>query len=159
MDEFQNISTDSIAAILSEARKYKLGLTVAHQFIAQLEPRIKDAVFGNVGSLVTFRVGPEDGQFLEQQFGPTFAANDLMNTPNRTAYARVLANGTPTQPFSLITVAPPQTSPERAAELMAQSSYRYGRARTDVEHEIALRYQKAVPAAVSSAFPPAASAS
>src|SRR5690606_29759281 len=70
MDEFQNVTTDSIAAILSEARKYKLGLTVAHQFVAQLEEKIRDAVFGNVGSLAAFRVGPEDAEFLEKQFTP-----------------------------------------------------------------------------------------
>jgi hypothetical protein len=101
IDEFQNVSTPAIASILSEARKYKLGLTVAHQFIAQLDPVIKDAVFGNVGSLAAFRVGPEDGQFLEQQFAPTFTASDLMNVPNYNAVMRILANGTPTPPFSV----------------------------------------------------------
>lgn len=145
MDEFQNISTDSISAILSEARKYKLGLTMAHQFIAQLQPDIKDAVFGNVGSLAAFRVGPEDAQFLESQYAPTFTASDLMNVPNRNAYVRILANGTPTPPFSLSTLAPHASNPERVARLIEQSYARYGRSRVDIEEEIRVRYQKPVP--------------
>jgi hypothetical protein len=145
MDEFQNISTDSISAILSEARKYKLGLTMAHQFIAQLQPDIKDAVFGNVGSLAAFRVGPEDAQFLESQYAPTFTGNDLMNIPNRNAYMRILANGTPTPPFSLATMPPPPSHPERVAMLIEQSQARYGRPRAEIEEEIRVRYQKPVP--------------
>ncbi len=142
MDEFQNVSTNSIAAILSEARKYKLGLAIAHQFIAQLEERIKDAVFGNVGSLAAFRVGPEDAQFLEHQFRPSFAASDLMNVPNRTAYLRVLAGGVPTRPFSLHTLPPPETDHARVSELIAKSDQAYGRPRTEIEAEIQARYQK-----------------
>lgn len=145
MDEFQNISTNSISAILSEARKYKLGLTVAHQFIAQLQPDIKDAVFGNVGSMATFRVGPDDAQFLEQQYSPTFSAADLMNIPNRNAYMRVLANGSPTPPFSLATLAPQEADMERVAFLKEQSYSRYGRSRVEIEEEIHQRYQKPVP--------------
>jgi len=140
MDEFQNVSTPSIAAILSEARKYKLGLTVAHQFIAQLDEPIKDAVFGNVGSLVAYRVGPEDGQFLERQFAPVFDSHDLINVPNYNGYARVLADGTPTQPFSLAAMAPPAVDLTRAQRLIAQSLATYGRPRAEVEAEIKQRY-------------------
>lgn len=145
IDEFQNVSTPSIASILSEARKYKLGLTMAHQFIAQLDPIIKDAVFGNVGSLAAFRVGPEDAQFLEQQFTPTFSANDLMNTPNWNANVRVLADGTPTPPFSLAAMPPTQTNHVRVADLIAISYERYGKPREEIEEEIRVRYQKPVP--------------
>ncbi|MCA9358859.1 type IV secretion system DNA-binding domain-containing protein [Candidatus Kaiserbacteria bacterium] len=145
MDEFQNVSTNSISAILSEARKYKLGLTIAHQFIAQLQPDIKDAVFGNVGSMAAFRVGPEDGQFLEQQFLPTFHASDLMNVPNRNAFLRVLANGTPTPPFSIATMAPAQVDLARVQMLIEQSYSRHGRDRTEVEAEISRRYAKPAP--------------
>lgn len=142
MDEFQNISTDSISAILSEARKYKLGLTIAHQFIAQLDESIKDAVFGNVGSMVTFRVGPDDADHLEHQFRPTFSAQDLMNIPNRNAYVRMLANGTPTNPFSLRTMAPQDPDPTRV-ELMIEESYAlHARRRDEVESEIRERYKK-----------------
>jgi hypothetical protein len=145
IDEFQNISTPAIASILSEARKYKLGLTVAHQFIAQLDPVIKDAVFGNVGSIAAFRVGNDDAQFLEQQYAPVFTAGDLMNVPNFNAFMRVLANGTPTQPFSVATMPPASTDRARVAALIEQSYARYGRARSDVEEEIRIRYQKPAP--------------
>ena len=145
MDEFQNVSTDSISAILSEARKYKLGLTIAHQFIAQLDENIRDAVFGNVGSLAAFRVGPEDAQFLEQQYAPTFTANDLMNVPNRMAFMRMLANGSPTPPFTLATLAPAETDSGRVMQLIADSYERHGRPRTEIEEEIRVRYQKPTP--------------
>ena len=145
MDEFQNISTNSISAILSEARKYKLGLTIAHQFIAQLQPDIKDAVFGNVGSMAAFRVGPEDSQYLEQQFKPVFEAGDLMNIPNRNAYTKILANGSPTPPFSLATMAPAHVDLERISYLKDLSYQRHGRSRMEIEEEIHQRYQKPAP--------------
>jgi hypothetical protein len=145
MDEFQNISTNSISSILSEARKYKLGLTVAHQFIAQLDDDIKDAVFGNVGSMAVFRTGPEDAQFLEHQFQPTFDSADLMNVPNRTAYMKVLANGTPTRPFSISTMAPKEPNLDRVQQMIQMSDQKYGRPRDEVEAEIAQRYQKPEP--------------
>ena len=145
MDEFQNVSTNSISAILSEARKYKLGLTIAHQFIAQLQPDIKDAVFGNVGSMAAFRVGPEDGQFLEQQFAPTFTASDLMNVPNRNAFLRVLANGTPTPPFSIATLAPAEVDLARVQMMIEQSYAKHGRPRHEIEAEIQERYRKPAP--------------
>ena len=145
MDEFQNVSTDSISAILSEARKYKLGLTIAHQFIAQLNESIKDAVFGNVGSLAAFRVGAEDAPFLEHQFKPEFDASDLMNVPNRVAYMRMLADGTPTKPFSMNTLAPAEIDRSKVERLIEKSYARYGRPRAEIEAEIAERYKKEEP--------------
>jgi hypothetical protein len=142
IDEFQNVSTPAIASILSEARKYKLSLTMAHQFIAQLDQGIKDAVFGNVGSMAAFRIGSEDAQFLEHQFAPVFTANDLMNVPNWNAFARILANGVPTKPFSLATMSPAKSDHSRIEQLKQQSALRYGRPREEVEAEIAARYQK-----------------
>ncbi|MFW6210228.1 MAG: type IV secretory system conjugative DNA transfer family protein [Patescibacteria group bacterium] len=147
IDEFQNVTTNSIAAILSEARKYKLSLSMAHQFIAQLQPEIRDAVFGNVGSMATFRVGPEDASALEHQFAPTFSVSDLMNVPNFNAYLRVLANGTPTQPFSVATMPPPEVEYQRVPYLVEQSLARYGRPREEVEAEIAARYHQPAPTA------------
>ncbi|MCA9363783.1 DUF87 domain-containing protein [Candidatus Kaiserbacteria bacterium] len=141
MDEFQNVTTDSIAAILSEARKYKLGLTIAHQFIAQIDERIRDAVFGNVGSLAVFRVGPEDAQFLEQQFEPIFSASNLMNIENRNACVRILSDGTPTQPFSIRTLAPEPADPAATAEIIDHAYQRYARPRAEVEEKIIARYQ------------------
>ncbi|MCA9354405.1 MAG: DUF87 domain-containing protein, partial [Candidatus Kaiserbacteria bacterium] len=145
IDEFQNISTPAIASILSEARKYKLGLTVAHQFIAQLDPVIRDAVFGNVGSMTAFRVGNDDAQALEPQFEPVFSAADIMNTPNYNAVMRVLANGTPTIPFSVATMPPPEGDKSKVGRLIAESYSRYGRPRDEVESEITARYRKPVP--------------
>ncbi len=142
MDEFQNISTNSISAILSEARKYKLGLTIAHQFIAQLEQNIREAVFGNVGSMAVFRVGADDASTLESQFLPVFNASDLMNVPNRNAFVRVLADGTPTKPFSMATMPPTPIDPARVQSLIAHSAARYGRPRVEVEGEIEARYRK-----------------
>lgn len=145
IDEFQNVSTPSIASILSEARKYKLSLTMAHQFIAQLDDDIKDAVFGNVGSVAAFRVGSEDAHFLEQQFEPVFSAKDIMNIQNYNAVVRMLSNGTPTKPFSLATLPSPEADRDRVAQLIAASSARYGRPRAEVEAEIAKRYIKEAP--------------
>ena len=144
IDEFQNVSTPSIASILSEARKYKLSLTMAHQFIAQLDEDIKDAVFGNVGSVAAFRVGSDDAQFLESQFAPVFSASDLMQVPNWNAMVRMLANGTPTKPFSLAMMPPFASDPSRVKELKALSALRFGRPRLEVEAEIAARYVKEV---------------
>jgi len=140
MDEFQNVTTDSIASILSEARKYKLGLTIAHQFIAQIEEKIRDAVFGNVGSLAAFRVGPEDAEFLAHQFEPVFDASDLMNIENRHAYVRLLADGTPKRPFHITTLAPREIDATKVKELTEYSYQRYGQPRRKVDMEIAARY-------------------
>lgn len=145
IDEFQNVSTPSISSILSEARKYKLSLTVAHQFIAQLDENIKNAVFGNVGSIAAFRVGSDDATALESQFSPTFAANDLMNVPNWNCFIRMLANGVPTKPFSMGTMPPYKTDPSRIEMLKEFSARHYGRPRYEVEAEISARYIKESP--------------
>jgi len=141
IDEFQNITTDSIATILSEARKYKLSLTIAHQFIAQLEDGIRDAVFGNVGSIASFRVGTEDAEFLEKQFSPVFSAHDLINIDNYNAYARLLINGRPTKPFNFSTIPPAITSSENIETLKKLSYERYGRPRDEIEADIKARYR------------------
>lgn len=136
IDEFQNVTTNSIETILSEARKYRLSLTIAHQFIAQLEEEISKAVFGNVGSLAAFRVGAEDGEFLEKQFGPTFTRNDLINIDNRNCYVKLLINGTTALPFSMRTVAGKQSNPQLAAKAKEYSRLAFGRDRQDVEKEV-----------------------
>lgn len=143
IDEFQNVTTSSIATILSEARKYKLSLTVAHQFIKQLEENIKDAVFGNVGSMVAFRVGADDAEYLEKQFSPVFTAKDLMDIDNRHAYVKMLVNGRPERPFSLETLPPPQGNPHNVDSLSEMTKLKYGRNREDVEKEILAKYGNA----------------
>ncbi len=137
IDEFQNVTTPSIATILSEARKYKLSLTVAHQFIAQLTDEIRDAVFGNVGSICAFRIGAADAEQLEKQFAPTFSARDLMNVDNRNAYLKMLVNGKPSQPFNIETLPFPAGTQEFADQMRQMSYLRYGRPRADIESEIA----------------------
>jgi len=101
VDEFQNFATPDFETILSEARKYKLNLVVAHQFVAQLSDEIKEAVFGNVGSICTFRVGADDAEFMENYFEPTFTAKDISNLSIGNAYMRLLVDGQPTSPFSI----------------------------------------------------------
>jgi hypothetical protein len=136
MDEFQNVTTNSIAQILSEARKYRLVLTIAHQFIAQLKEEISKAVFGNVGSLVSFRVGSEDGEFLEKQFLPVFTARDLINVDNRNCFVRLLMNNELTKPFNMKPFAPTHGNQEIANALKELSRLRYGRDATIVNREI-----------------------
>ncbi|MFC1801836.1 helicase HerA domain-containing protein [Patescibacteria group bacterium] len=140
IDEFQNTTTDSISTILSEARKYKLSLNIAHQFIDQLEDNIKSSVFGNVGSMATFRVGSQDAEFLEKQFEPTFTASDIMNLDNRNTYIKMLVNGQPAKPFNIETVAPTQGSLENAETIRQLSKMTYGKDKSEIEKEIAEKY-------------------
>lgn len=141
IDEFQNVTTNSIATILSEARKYKLSLNIAHQFIAQLDEKIRDAVFGNVGSIAAFRVGADDAEYLEKQFSPVFTAKDLMNIDNRNAYMKMLVNGVPTKAFSIETVAPPKTDTSKTDLLKELSYAKYGEDRAEVEASIMEKYK------------------
>lgn len=136
LDEFQNVTTTSIAQILSEARKYHLVLILAHQFIAQLKEEISKAVFGNVGSLVTFRVGPEDAEFLEKQFAPVFTANDIVNVDNYNCFVRFLMNNELTKPFNMKTYPPTHGDQEVANALKELSRLRYGRDAAIVNREI-----------------------
>src|SRR5690606_28150786 len=103
VDEFQKFATEDFAQILSEARKYHLSLTVGNQFISQIDQKIKDAVFGNVGTLVSFRIGQDDAEYLANQFSPTFEAPDLINATVGNAYIRLLVQGQPTLPFTMTT--------------------------------------------------------
>ena len=141
IDEFQNVTTESISSILSEARKYRLSLNIAHQYITQLEDNIKNAVFGNVGSMAVFRVGTEDATFLEPKFKPIFSAQDITKLDNYNAYINMLVNGQPTKPFNLKTL-PPEEGNKEIVENLKQLSYlKYGRDREEVENEIMGRYK------------------
>ena len=142
IDEFQNVTTDSISQILSEARKYGLGLHIAHQFIAQLDEGIKNAVFGNVGSMATFRISFEDAQYIEKRFAPTFSADDIMKIENRNAYVQMLAHGKPLAPFNIATLPLGQKNPPGVAQKIKQLSFlKFGRPRAEVEADILRRYQ------------------
>lgn len=140
IDEFQNVTTDSIATILSEARKYRLSLTVAHQYIEQLEEKIKDAVFGNVGSMIIYRVQPENALVFERQLAPTFTPDDILKLQNFSAIAKLLVNGVPEKPFNLRIPPPPQGNNDIADKVKELSYLKYGRPREEVEQEIMARF-------------------
>ena len=140
IDEFQNVTTDSIATILSEARKYRLDLTITHQFIGQLKEEIKKAVFGNVGSTVSFRIGTDDAEFMAKQFKPVFDETDLLRIDNYNAYVKLLLRGETSPGFSMKTYPPRKGDAEISALAREMSRTKYGRPREEVEAEIADRY-------------------
>lgn len=150
VDEFQNFVTDSFASILSEARKYRLCLIIAHQYIAQLETAdsktVKDAVFGNVGTMVIFRVGADDADALEKEFEPEFTVEDFVNLPNYHIYNKLMVDGVTSRPFSAKTLPPvPVQSSDEIRQLVIETSRtNYTRARSEVEAEIH-RWSSTVP--------------
>lgn len=140
VDEFQNFSTDSFATIMSEARKYRLNLIVANQFTTQLTDEIRDAVFGNMGSIVAFRVGQNDTDSLTKYFHPLFDAPDLLRVPNYNAVVRTMIGGIPTQPFSIAALPPlGNPNPQLGDALKQLSAAKYGRPKSQVEAEIFAR--------------------
>ncbi|MEK7572777.1 MAG: TraM recognition domain-containing protein [Patescibacteria group bacterium] len=141
IDEFQNVTTDSISSILSEARKYRLSINIAHQYISQLEENIKNAVFGNVGSMAVFRVSSEDADFLEKRFQPIFKATDIIKLDNYNAYVSMLVNGQPAKPFNIITLPPEKGKPELVDNLKQLSYLKFGREREEIEAEIMAKYK------------------
>ncbi len=125
IDEFQNFTTDSIATILAEARKYRLNLNIANQFIKQINEKIRDAVFGNVGSMAVFRVGADDAEFLKNQFEPVFTPQDLLNIDNFNCYVKLLVNNQTTRPFNIKIDPPPRSEPTLAAQVKELSRSKY----------------------------------
>ena len=111
IDEFQSFATLSVANMVSELRKYHVGLVLAHQHLFQLEPDVKHAVLGNVGTLISFRIGPEDAIVIAKEFEPAFDRQDLITLPNRDIYLKLMIDGTPSRPFSATTIAPPTVQP------------------------------------------------
>jgi hypothetical protein len=148
VDEFQNFSTDSFATIMSEARKFHLNLIVANQFTTQLTEEIRDAVFGNIGTIVSFRIGQNDVESLGRYFNPTFDGDDLLRVPNYHAIMRTLVNGVPTQPFSMATLPPlGNPNPHLADALKQLSAVKYGKPKAVVEKAIFERLATKTPAA------------
>ena len=138
VDEFQNFATASFASILSEARKYGLSLIVAHQYIAQMAEEVRDAVFGNIGTLVSFRVGAEDAEMLEKEFAPEFTVNDIVNLNKRQIYLKLMIDGVASNAFSAMTmdtIAKPEVSYRQ--QVIDASRAKYGKPRAEVERQIA----------------------
>jgi hypothetical protein len=140
IDEFQNVTTPAISSILSEARKYRLSLNLAHQYIDQLSDDIKGAVFGNVGSKACFRISVEDAEFMQKQFDPVFSTTDIMKLDNREAYMAILYKGQPIKPFNLRTADNPPSNTSIVPLLKELSYMKYGREREEVEAEILEKY-------------------
>lgn len=149
VDEFQNFITDAFSSILSEARKYRLNLIIAHQFLGQLEQsagaqgagshELRDAVFGNAGSMVTFRIGVEDAEIMAKEYAPVFNDFDLLNVDRFNAFVKLMINGTASKPFNMATYPLPKAAPEQqatAAAIKQLSRLKFGRARSEVESEI-----------------------
>ncbi|MFC1647293.1 type IV secretory system conjugative DNA transfer family protein [Patescibacteria group bacterium] len=144
VDEFQNFATPDFAQILSEARKYKLNLIVANQFIGQMEDEVKNAVFGNVGTLVSFRVGVTDANYLQHEYQPTFNETDLINIDKYNAYVKTIVNNEPIKPFSIdltkdMKKIVSMKNPQIAKAVIQLSRLKYGRSKELVEAEITQR--------------------
>lgn len=156
VDEFQNFSTDSFADIMSEARKYRLNLIVANQFTTQLTEEVRDAVFGNIGTVVSHRVGNQDAEILEKYFRPIFDVDDLQQLPNYNTIVKMLIGGVPTQPFSMANL--PQlghTNKQLGDALKQLSAVKYGKPKALVEKDIFDRLATENPAKPSfGAMPP-----
>ena len=142
VDEFQNFATDSFVNILSEARKYRLDLIIAHQYIGQLttdtSTAVRDAVFGNVGTMISFRVGATDAEYLEQEFTPEFLQNDLIRLPNYNIYIKLLIDGITSRPFSAVTIAPAPVviDHKKREEIIRIARLKYAHPVKTVEEEI-----------------------
>ncbi len=137
VDEFQNFATESFVNILSEARKYRLALILAHQYIAQMDETVRDAVFGNVGTLLCFRVGAEDAEFLEKEFIPEFTAQDIVNLAKYNVYLKLMIDGVAGRPFSAETLAPfPRPKVSNKEKIIKVSREKYGTPRKEVEEKI-----------------------
>ncbi len=136
VDEFQNFATESFSNILSEARKYRLDLTMAHQYMEQLDETVLAAVIGNVGTLVTFRVGSTDAEILAKEFAPTFIETDLVNLTKFQIYLKLMIDGVASQPFSANTLSPINISTQSTEKVIKVSRERYATSRENIEDKI-----------------------
>ncbi|OYX42792.1 hypothetical protein B7Y94_02910 [Candidatus Saccharibacteria bacterium 32-49-12] len=136
VDEFQNFATDSFATILSEARKYGLNLTVANQYISQMTDTVRDAVFGNVGTMISFRVSADDAPILSKQFEPQFESQDLLQMHNRHFIINMVINGEKAPAFSATTLTLPSTQVDNTGRIIENTRRRYSRQRAEVEEDI-----------------------
>lgn len=154
IDEFQNFTTDSIASILSEARKYKLSLIMAHQYMPQLTDQIREAVLGNVGTMGAFRIGAEDAEKLEKQFEPGFSRFDLVNLDNFSLIIKMMINNKISTPFKMTTLLPPKLRREIVEPIKKISKLKYTKPKAIVEEEIAQRSFVETPPTLPATPPP-----
>ena len=138
VDEFQNFATESFANILSEARKYRLNLILANQYITQIDEKVRDAIFGNAGTIISFRVGATDAEFLEKEFEPVFIQNDIVNIPKYQIYLKLMIDGIAGDAFSATTLPPIyiEDTSENEQKIIASSRERYASSKADVEDKI-----------------------
>ena len=136
VDEMHNFITLTFADVLSEARKYGLNLILAHQYIEQLDEKIRAAVFGNVGTLISFRVGADDARYLAREFSPVFDETDLINLPNHHIYLKLMIDGRSSQPFSATTMPPVEKAGSLKQKIIETSRKKYTRPRIQVEKEL-----------------------
>ena len=140
MDEFQNFATESFESILSEARKYRLNLILGNQFMTQLTDKIREAIIGNVGTVISARIGITDAEILVKKFAPTFDAEDLTKMPNYQSVTSVMINNVPSAPFSMSFIPPMgESNPQLRDALKRLSAAKYGKPRSQVEKEIFTR--------------------
>lgn len=139
VDEFQNFATESFANILSEARKYHLDLVLANQYITQIDEKVRDAIFGNAGTIISFRVGATDAEFLEKEFAPVFVQNDIVNLPKYQIYLKLMIDGIAGDAFSATTLPPVfiEDTKENEEKVIAISRERYASSKAEVEEKIA----------------------
>ena len=141
VDEFQNFATPDFAQILSEARKYRLNLTVANQFVGQIDEEVKNAIFGNVGTIISYRVGVTDANYLANEFRPTFSEEDLLNIEKYNVYIKTLVHNEPVPPFSMditmdLKAIKAQRNDKIAEVIREMSRLKFGRDQALVEAEI-----------------------
>jgi len=136
VDEIHSFATLSFADILSEARKYGLRLILTHQYIGQLDEKIRTAIFGNVGTIISFRIGQEDARVLAREFSPAFDETDLVNLPNHQIYLKLLIDGVTSKAFSANTLPPPKQNRSYKVKITDHSKRQYARSRSKVEKEI-----------------------
>lgn len=147
VDEFQHFATESFANILSEARKFRLNLVMAHQYITQMDETVRDAVFGNVGTIITFRVGAEDAEMLEKEFSPEFMMTDIVNLPKFNVYLKLMIDGVASSAFSAGTLFPfPPLEKSNREKILQSSRKTYGTFRKEVEEKIAKWSEPVIPA-------------
>ncbi|MBU0671368.1 type IV secretory system conjugative DNA transfer family protein, partial [Patescibacteria group bacterium] len=136
VDEFQNFATEAFANILSEARKYRLNLILAHQYIEQLSDEVRAAVFGNVGTMITFRIGASDSEDMEKEYAPAFTAENLVNIEKYNFFIKLMIDGVSSSPFSAIGLPPVEGGDDNEAKVIKVSRERYAKPRDVVEERI-----------------------